>query len=63
MRICDVCQEEMIQGYCVEGGLEYYCSEECLHTKYTDEEWAEMYEEGGDTYWTQWDDEIDWDEE
>lgn len=53
---CDACHGGMNEGYCVGGGSEYYCSEECLHTKYSAKEWEEeMYEDGGDNYWTDWD--------
>lgn len=57
-RKCDECGKEMKAGYVIEGGVEYFCSDECLHKHYTDEEYLEMYDEGnGDTYWTEWDDE------
>ena len=62
MRICDVCKERMQEGFVINSGEEYYCSEDCLHTEYTEEEYMEMYDEGnGDSYWTDWcneDDEI-----
>lgn len=53
-RRCDACNVEMDEGYCIDQGSEYYCSDECLHTKYTPKEWEEMYTDGGDSYWTQW---------
>lgn len=56
-RICSECGKHMAEGYVIEGGIEYYCSDECLHRHYTDEEYLEMYDDGnGDTFWTQWDD-------
>lgn len=52
-RVCSECGEPMIQGYCVDDGEAYYCSDECLHKHFTDEEWEEAYEEGWG-YWTTW---------
>ena len=54
MRVCDKCEKPMLEGYCIGGGEEYYCSEECLHSKYSAEEWEEMYDDGGDNYYTEW---------
>ena len=54
-RICTVCGEVMYEGYCIGDGLEYYCSIECLSTRYPEAEYMEMYD-NGDAYWTQWDD-------
>ena len=54
MKICSECKEKMIEGYCIDAGLEYYCSDECLHKHYTEEEWLDMYEDGGDSYYTEW---------
>jgi len=60
MRICSECRKKMNEGYCIDSGLEYYCSDECLHKHYTEEEYLEMYDEGnGDSYWTEWEDEED----
>ena len=53
-RICNECGKEMQEGYCINGGEEYYCSDECLHKHISPEEWEEMYEDGGDSYWTEW---------
>lgn len=56
MRICSNCGAEMTEGYCIDGGCEYYCCDECLHEHYTEEEYLELYNDGeGDSYWTQWD--------
>jgi len=58
MRTCTHCKKKMSEGYCIEGGQEYYCSDECLHEHYTQEEFDEMYNEGfGDSYYTEWDEE------
>lgn len=54
IRVCSVCGKVMQEGYVTEN-LEYFCSDKCLHTKYSEEEWAEMYTDDGDNYWTEWD--------
>lgn len=54
-RICSHCGKKMKSGYVVEGGIEYYCSDECLHKHYTEKEWLEMYNNGNsESYWTEW---------
>ena len=53
MRRCNVCGKEMASGYIVADGDEYYCSDECLHTVYTAEEYAELYESDV-AFWTEW---------
>jgi hypothetical protein len=59
-RECDECGKGMNEGYCIEAGCEYYCSDACLHKHYTPEEWDELYAEGdGDSYWTTWDEDPD----
>lgn len=55
VRRCSVCGRLMQEGYCEDGGWRYYCSEECLHTKYSDAEWEEECERNEDSYWTTWD--------
>ncbi len=65
MRVCDKCGKPMLEGYCIGGDEEYYCSEKCLHTKYSAEEWIDMYVDGGGVnYFTQWEkkDEINEDD-
>lgn len=55
MRTCTHCSKSMTEGYCIDGGCEYYCSDECLHEHYTEEEYLAMYDDGeGDSYWTEW---------
>ena len=51
-RICDDCNEVMFSGYCVNDS-EYYCSDECLHSHYTEDEYKELYNEDC-AYWTEW---------
>lgn len=67
-RICSVCNKKMTEGYCIHEGAEYYCSKECLQTKYSPQQYAEMYlerrdvgtyterslDEYNDAYWTKW---------
>lgn len=52
-KICEVCGKTINEGYCIDDGLEYYCSEECLRKKYTEEEYEEMYQAGA-AYWSEW---------
>lgn len=52
MRICDCCNKEMQVGYCIHDS-EYYCSDDCLHSAYSPEEYKELCEEDA-AYWTQW---------
>lgn len=56
---CDECDTPMNEGYCLFGGEHYYCSDECLHKHYTEAEWLDLYEDGGDSYWTEWECEED----
>ena len=53
-RLCTSCGGEMLEGYLA--GYEYFCSDNCLHSKYTDSEWDELYDNGknDDFYWTAW---------
>lgn len=53
-RTCSICGKPMNEGYCLDGGLEYYCSDECLHRDFTDEEWQDECKENPDSYWTTW---------
>ena len=65
MRICSECGKEMSEGYCIDNGYEYYCSDECLHKHYSETDWLEMYDNGeSDSYWTIWEceDEDEYDE-
>lgn len=55
MRKCSECKKVMIDGYVIEGGMAYYCSESCLHKNMTQEEFLVLYDDGeGDSYWTEW---------
>lgn len=53
-RICDACGEPMLDGFVVQGA-NHYCSEDCLHTVMTEEEYMKEHEEcDSDTFWTTW---------
>lgn len=52
-RTCTACGAPMREGYCVDDGAEYYCSDTCLHENYLSFEWERMHEEG-EGYWTTW---------
>lgn len=51
--VCSVCGKPMTSGFCISNGEEYYCSRDCLHEKYTDEEYDVIYD-NGEGYWTEW---------
>jgi hypothetical protein len=54
-RTCDQCNNGMNEGYCIDSGNAYYCSEECLHKNMSQAEYLELYDDGeGDSYWTEW---------
>lgn len=60
MRHCTECGAAMREGYVIDDGLAYYCTDVCLHKRYTLDEWIEMYNDGdGSSYWTEWEDETD----
>lgn len=57
VRACSVCGSAMTEGYCIENGAAYYCSDECMQTEMTEEEYLDLYDDGnGDSYWTSWTD-------
>ena len=60
-RNCTACSAGMNEGYHIGGnGIEYYCSDACLHTEITHEEYMELYDDGeGDSYWTDWSEDPD----
>lgn len=54
-RVCSHCGKVMQEGYCIENGMAYYCSDECLKAEMTWEEYEELYNDGdGDSYYTDW---------
>lgn len=55
IRVCSECGKPMYEGYCIENGAEYYCSDECLHQNLSEKQYEKLYDEGrGDPYWTSW---------
>lgn len=56
-RFCSVCGKPMREGYCYDMGRRYYCSDECLHTEFTSEEWKQECEGNDQSYYTEWYDE------
>ena len=59
-RYCDKCGKKMHEGFVIDDGFEYYCSEKCLHKSMTEREYMKLYEDDR-AYWTEWeeDDEED----
>lgn len=57
IRRCSKCGKLMIEGFLVDDGLEYYCSDDCVFSTYTKEECFEMYMEGH-AFWTNWGTEV-----
>lgn len=54
-RRCSICGKLMHTGYCGNMGDAYYSSDECLHSEYTDKEWAEECESNDhQSYYTEW---------
>lgn len=53
VRRCNVCGAIMLAGFCVDDGNEYYCSGECLHKVYSEEEYLAMYDDDI-AYYTEW---------
>ena len=59
-RFCNNCGKYITRGYVIENGMEYYCSDDCLHTIYTEEEYLKLYNDGeGDSYYTEWEDDME----
>lgn len=55
IRVCSQCGKPMFEGYCIEDGAEYYCSDYCLHQNLSEHQYQKLYDEGrGNSYWTSW---------
>lgn len=53
-RVCKCCGAGMNEGYTIESDMTF-CSSECLHTRFTPEEYEELHDNGnGDSFWTDW---------
>jgi hypothetical protein len=57
-RYCSNCGKVIVaEGYSINGGCDYYCSDECLYNVMSEEEYNELYDDGeGESYRTDWDD-------
>ena len=53
-RHCTVCGKFFREGYCFNHGEAYYCSDECLHRDFTEEEWKKECKEDDQSYYTEW---------
>lgn len=53
-RRCTVCGRLMREGYCRDGGSDYYCSDECLHSDFSFSDWEEECKNNNQSYWTEW---------
>lgn len=53
-RRCSVCGRLFRKGYCFDAGTDYYCSDECLHTEFTKEEWEAECQDNDQSYYTEW---------
>ena len=51
---CSVCGRLFREGYCQDAGANYYCSDDCLHKHFSDEEWSEEYNTNDQSYYTSW---------
>ena len=54
MRTCDTCGADMIEGYCVGDGEEYYCSDTCLFVNGYTPELRDADYANGSIYYTEW---------
>ena len=52
--LTELAEDALREGYCVDMGVAYYCSKDCLHTDFTDEEWNEECENNDQSYYTEW---------
>lgn len=61
-RKCTKCNKGMDAGYVI-NDTEYYCSDECLYSVHSEDEYEDLYTEGS-AYYTEWsEDDIDHDDE
>ena len=54
LRSCSECGKRMNSGYVIENGYRYYCSDSCLEKNMSMEDYLELYDGEGDSYWTEW---------
>ena len=56
-RVCNSCGNDLnYEGYVIDDGTEYYCSEKCLFERIGEKEYLELYKEGL-AYWTEFEEE------
>lgn len=53
-RRCSICGRLMTAGYCYNYGQQYFCSDKCLHTHFSDAEWQEECRDNEQSYYTEW---------
>lgn len=53
-RRCSECGKLMRDGYCVDRGAAYYCSDDCLHKHFTPHEWLQECDNNEQSYYTEW---------
>lgn len=60
-KICDCCGEYMTKGYVLDGGEQYFCSDECLFHEHGNNAHNDLNigEDDSDSYWTEWDLKVD----
>lgn len=58
IRKCTHCGKLMMQGYNI-NDIEYFCSIACLKTRYSMDEYLELYSLGI-AYWTEWEIDDEW---
>lgn len=54
VRRCTCCGRLMRNGYCLDMGRAYYCSDTCLHDDFTEEEWLAECDANDQSYYTEW---------
>lgn len=55
VRACSECGKYIIEGYCIEHGRDYYCSDNCLEKNMSMEVFEELQEDAANgTYYTEW---------
>lgn len=52
-RVCTNCGIQIISGYVIRDGEEYFCDDDCLHGWYSEEEYDELCQ-ADEAYWTEW---------
>jgi hypothetical protein len=50
---CDSCDCEMLSGYVIRNGEEHFCSDDCLHGWYSEDEYDELCQTN-EAYWSEW---------